>query len=273
MSYRLAILASPSPAFVHSAAPGARMAGQSLTRNSVTATYILAATGRNGCKVHASTLQHLMVKLNGPNGIPLRYGFWNYKYNTVSLKCRWLYMQLSHTSARCYILISGCGMFMPLCRLHEVHWCVACFDLGAQEPHGFQLFQALLPALLMESSTSGVAQLEQMRQEALRYWHEVQWFSDQPVNLWIQIGAVGNYKKTKKNGNFSRPAITGVHIPAEKRWDKTWISQAAPHGVAGVAISESPFPWQIHCEDMGVARMHGRLRLCRYKITMIRLWW
>lgn len=63
-----------------------------------------------------------------------------------------------------------------------VHWCVAYFDLGAQEPHGFQLFQALLPALLMESSTSGVAQLEQMRQEALRYWHEVQWFSDQPVN-------------------------------------------------------------------------------------------
>lgn len=119
MSYRLAILASPSPAFVHSAAPGAKMAGQSLTRNSVTATYILAATGRNGCKVHASTLQHLMVKLNGPNGIPLRYGFWNYKYNTVSLKCRWLYMQLSHTFARCYILISGCGIFMPLCRLHE----------------------------------------------------------------------------------------------------------------------------------------------------------
>lgn len=80
-------------------------------------------------------------------------------------------------------------------------------------------------------------------------------------------------QENEKNGNFSRPAITGVHIPAEKRWDKTWISQAAPHGVAGVAISESPFPWQIHCEDMGVARMHGRLRLCRYKITMIRLWW
>ena len=153
-----------------------------------------------------------------------------------------------------------------------VHWCVAYFDLGAQEPHGFQLFQALLPALLMESSTSGVAQLEQMRQEALRYWHEVQFFWSTSEFLWIQIEAVGNHKKTKKTA-ISQD-LPSQEFTSLQRKDETkhWISQAAPHGVAGVAISESPFPWQIHCEDMGVARMHGRLRLCRYKITMIRLW-
>ena len=50
--------------------------------------------------------------------------------------------------------------------------------------------------------------------------------------------------------------------------------EAAPHGVAGVAILESPFPRQIHCEDIGVARMRGRLRLCRYKTTMnLAEWW
>lgn len=90
--------------------------------------------------------------------------------------------------------------------------------------------------------------------------------------LWIQIGAVGNHKKTKKTA-ISQD-LPSQEFTSLQRKDETkhWISQAAPHGVAGVAISESPFPWQIHCEDMGVARMHGRLRLCRYKITMIRLW-